>query len=216
MSLTISEAGKLLWDPRDRSGTRPNDMYLWSSYAEGFLLSGVALLERTRHDLEHPPAIKEEILEQPFIHPACLVVPALYQIRHGLELLLKMLALCGAADAGQDGEIRRTHDLACLHSKAVPILRAAHADDYANELKALVDWFHDYDPKGDEFRYPATGGKAWSLSRILHGIDTDDPFAVLDLTKLGDLTKKVAILIFTTDVVNEALSVRAEMEREAE
>ena len=88
-----------------------------------------------------------------------LVYPALYCYRHGIELWLKwLIAMYGRPVGVRPENLHATHDLWCLWTDLRLVYKkcgAAADDKDLIAVEQIIKQFHDWDKKGDLFRYAA-------------------------------------------------------------
>ena len=110
-----------------------------------------------------------------------LIYPALYCYRHGIELWLKWLIAMYRRSAGVRPENPRdAHDLWSLWTDFRSVHKAygVEADDKGlMAVEQVIKQFHDWDKKGEVFRYPANRNGKVGRHQYLD----------IDLANLGDV-----------------------------
>ena len=105
-------------------------MGAWERYATSFLTAGFVLRKSADEFATRAATGWVQVgLGEPTDD---VVIPALYQIRHGPELLLEPVAACQNVATESDDRIERTHGLSALHNRVKPFVSIRSANRVAD------------------------------------------------------------------------------------
>lgn len=83
-----------------------------------------------------------------------LRLPLFFLARHTAELHLKEVIQEFCTARGESYDVAGTHSLITLWNRATSLLSIPPDDEWSANVGRLLQHMHDFDPKGQRFRYP--------------------------------------------------------------